>query len=84
LNSNSNQPGPDTDDRSSQVKALDLASRITSISVGFVLPILGGVYLDRWLETRIVFLLLGVLLGMALGGLRLAKLVSSLQTKQDR
>jgi F0F1-type ATP synthase assembly protein I len=39
------------------------ASRVTNVAIGFALPALLGYYLDRWLNSSP----LGVLLGMALG-----------------
>ena len=74
----SNQRG-----RSSTAKAIDLAHRITSISLSFVIPILAGIYCDRWLGSRFLCLLAGMALGMLIAGMQLMKLVSSLQTKND-
>lgn len=74
------------DDRigqSSTAKAIELAHRITSISLSFVIPILGGFYCDQWLGSRFVCLLIGMALGMFIAFMQLMKLVSSLQTKND-
>ena len=52
------------DDQSSYANAMVWVSRITSISMEMVLPGLIGYYLlDRWLGTRVVFLILGLILG---------------------
>lgn len=43
------------------------ASRITTISLGFVLPVLVGAYLDRWFGTKPVGALIGLGLGFVTG-----------------
>ena len=54
-------------------------SRITSISMEMVLPGLIGYYLlDRWLGTKVLFLILGLILGFVGGIWQLIKL-----TKQN-
>ena len=76
------RPSEANDDRvgqSSTAKALQLAHRITSISLAFVLPILAGFYCDQWLGIRPACMLIGLALGMTVAGLQLMKLVSSLQ-----
>ena len=69
--------------RSSTAKAVELAHRVTSVSLSFVIPILAGFYCDQWLGTRVVCMLIGLVLGMLIAGLQLMKLVSSLQTKNN-
>lgn len=69
--------------RSSTAKAVELAHRITSVSLSFVIPILAGFYCDQWLGTRVVCMLVGMALGMFIAGLQLMKLVSSLQAKNN-
>jgi len=64
-------------------KAVELAHRVTSVSLSFVIPIVGGFYCDQWLGSRFVCLLVGLVLGMLIAGMQLMKLVSSLQTKND-
>ena len=67
------------DDRSSYANAMQWVSRITSISIEMVLPGLLGYYLlDRWLGTKVVFLILGLILGLVGGMWQLIKL-----TKQN-
>jgi len=58
---------------------LDLVSQITSIGLTAVLPALGGYFLDGWLETKLVFVMLGLVVGMAMAGLQLRKLVRKLE-----
>jgi hypothetical protein len=48
--------------------ALEWSSRITGISVEMALPGLLGYWLDVRLKTKFVFIMLGVILGLA-GGL---------------
>jgi ATP synthase protein I len=67
------------DDQSSYANAMAWVSRITSISMEMVVPGLIGYYLlDRWLGTRIVFLILGLTLGFVGGIWQLIRL-----TKQN-
>jgi ATP synthase protein I len=55
------------DDRSIFAVALGWSSRITTISVQMLLPGMLGYWLDQRLKTRFIFLLLGILLGLASG-----------------
>ena len=67
------------DDQSSYANAMVWVSRITSISMEMVVPGLIGYYLlDRWLGTKVVFLILGLILGLVGGMWQLIKL-----TKQN-
>lgn len=67
------------DDQSSYANAMVWVSRITSISMEMVIPGLIGYYLlDRWLGTKVVFLILGLILGLVGGIWQLIKL-----TKQN-
>lgn len=67
------------DTRSAMAKALDLVTQISTISLMAVLPAVGGYFVDRWLETKIVLLLVGLALGMAVAALQLMKLVKKLE-----
>lgn len=69
--------------QSSTAKAVELAHRVTSVSLSFVIPIVAGFYCDQWLGTRLVCMLVGLALGMSIAGLQLMKLVSSLQAKNN-
>ena len=77
MTDNESQPTP-PDTRSPMAKALDLVSQTTAVSLTSVLPALGGYFLDNWLGTRVVFVLLGLLLGLAMAGLQLKTLVEKL------
>ena len=67
------------DTRSPMAKALDLVSQITSIGLTSVLPSLGGYFLDQWLATELLFVILGLVFGLAMAGLQLKKLVQKLE-----
>ncbi len=58
---------PPQKDRLLLVAALQWASRLTTIALEMVLPGLGGFWLDQWLGTGVVFLILGVIAGFWLG-----------------
>lgn len=66
------------DDRSPTAKAMSIVSQITSIGLVAILPIVAGSYLDSWLDTKPVFILVGVVLGFCAAGLQLMSLVRSL------
>jgi F0F1-type ATP synthase assembly protein I len=55
-------------------------SQITTISLGMVLPGVGGYWLDQWLwlGTRHWFLVVGVILGFVASMLQLMQLVKSM------
>lgn len=57
---------------------MDLVSQITTISLVSVLPAVGGYFVDNWLGSGIVFMLLGLALGMTASGFQLASLVKRL------
>jgi F0F1-type ATP synthase assembly protein I len=68
------------DGRSPIAVAMQWASEVTTISVEMVVPILLGLWIDRQLGTKVVFLLVGTALGLWLGIwslLRIAKRVSA-------
>jgi ATP synthase protein I len=67
------------DEQSSYANAMVWVSRITSISMEMVVPgVIGYYLLDRWLGTKVVFLILGLILGFVGGIWQLIKL-----TKQN-
>ncbi len=66
------------DDRSQTAKALDIVSKITAICLMMALPAIGGYYVDQWLGTKIVFILLGTAFGMFASGWQLFKLTQEL------
>lgn len=66
------------DTRAPMAKAMDLVSQITTISLVSVLPAVGGYFIDKWLGTEVIFLLLGLALGMTAAGFQMASLVKRL------
>ena len=65
------------DDRAVLAVAYGWAVRITTISLEMVIPGLIGLWIDRKLGTVMVFLVLGVVLGMTVGMLHLVRLAAS-------
>lgn len=58
-----------------RLKAVGLAAGLgCSVVAGLIIFVLGGVFLDQWLETAPVFTLLGVLLGILAAGGQLYRL----------
>ena len=66
-----------SDGRSPVAIAASWASRVLTISLEMVLPGLAGYWLDQRLGTRVLFLLIGLALGMALAMWQLVQLASS-------
>ena len=60
--------------------AMEWSSRITTIGLEMVVPVIIGYWLDRWLGSRLVFLLAGVVLGFAVAMMSLLRLA---RTSQD-
>ncbi|MBN2024245.1 MAG: AtpZ/AtpI family protein [Pirellulales bacterium] len=56
---------------------------MTTISAEMALPGLGGYWLDRQLGTSMVFLILGVLLGLAAGMWHLLRLASEIPSGRN-
>jgi F0F1-type ATP synthase assembly protein I len=73
------------DDRSAMAIAWAWASRIMVIAAEMVVPgLLGYHFLDEWLGTRVLFLLLGLALGMVLAIMHLVRMTAELnQPKQS-
>ncbi len=67
------------DDRSAVAIAWAWASRIMVIAAEMVVPgLLGYYFLDKWLGTRVLFLLGGLALGMTLAILHLVRMTAEL------
>jgi F0F1-type ATP synthase assembly protein I len=66
-----------SNDRSPLTLAMEWTSRVTTISLEMVLPGLLGYWLDQRLGTRIVFLVLGAILGLGMGMWHLIKLTEA-------
>lgn len=60
--------------RSSLSRGIEWASRITTLGVGFALPILAGHYADRRFGTKPALLVVGLILGFAAGAVQLARI----------
>lgn len=72
------------DDRSPIALAMEWTSRITSISLELVVPVLIGYWLDQRLGTRVLFLVLGVVLGFVTATLSLVQLAKSSNRRPPR
>ena len=72
------------DDRSPYAQAMELTSRITSISLELVVPVLIGYWLDQRLGTHVLFLVVGVILGFVTATLSLVRLAKSSDDEPPR
>ena len=64
------------DDRSPLALAMEWVSRITTICLEMALPALLGHLADRWLNRKMLFLVLGAVVGFSLGMWQLVKLAA--------
>jgi F0F1-type ATP synthase assembly protein I len=78
-------PSPDqsSDDRSPIAVAYAWAWRVIAISLEMVVPGLIGYWIDLRLGTKAVFVILGFLLGMALGIVHLMRLAQGRNERLD-
>jgi ATP synthase protein I len=61
-----------------QLKAIGLAAGLgCSVVASLIMCVLGGLLLDRWLDTAPLFTLAGVLLGLLAAGSQLYRLAKS-------
>ena len=60
--------------RSNLSVGMEWASRVTTVSLAFVLPPLAGHLLDRWWRTSPVALLIGAGLGFAVGMMNILRI----------
>ncbi|MHC4400416.1 MAG: AtpZ/AtpI family protein [Planctomycetota bacterium] len=58
-------------------------SRITAIALEMVVPGIIGLWIDRQLGTVMVFLVLGVAMGMTVGMIQLVRLAASAQRDEQ-
>lgn len=72
-----------SDDRSAIAQAWAWSSRITAIALEMALPAAAGYWLDEKLGTGLVFLMVGVILGMTLGLTSLMRIAATSE-KEDR
>ena len=70
---------PMVDDRSPTAKAMSIVSRITTISLLAILPIVIGSWLDGWLGYKPVLTLLGMVFGLTAAGFKMIRLVKKLE-----
>ncbi len=66
------------DDRGEFAKAMDLASQIVTACLLMVLPCVGGFYLDRYLATGFVFMIVGLVFGCVAGIFQMIKVINSI------
>lgn len=66
------------DDRSPSAKAMSVVSQIMTIAVIAVLPMMGGFWVDQWLNTKPLFILIGGAFGFFAAGYQLTRLVKHL------
>jgi F0F1-type ATP synthase assembly protein I len=71
------------DGRSPIAVAIHWASQVTTISVEMVLPLLLGVWVDRWLNTKAVFAILGGILGLWVGIWNLMRIAKELAAEDN-
>ena len=65
------------DDRSPLALAMEWTSRVTAVSLEMVLPCVLGYWVDRQLNTRMVFLVLGAVFGLVCGMWHLIRMTQS-------
>ncbi len=69
--------GPPSDETRQDWQAAGKATALgCSVAVSLLLCIIAGVLLDRWLGTRPIFVLVGVVLGLVLSGYSLYELAT--------
>jgi len=73
---------PPVDDRSPIAIAASWSATITTVSMEMVVPIALGYWIDTWLGTRVVFVILGAIGGMTLGIYHLVRLLAVSPTKR--
>lgn len=55
------------EERSALARAMELTSVVTTIALQMALPPLGGYWLDQWLHTKALFVILGAAIGLVSG-----------------
>jgi F0F1-type ATP synthase assembly protein I len=70
-----------SDDRSAMANAIAWSSRITSVALEMGLPGALGYWIDQKLGTWILFLVLGLVLGMTTGMIHLLRMVQHAEKK---
>ncbi len=64
-------------DRSPLAEAIAWSARVTTIAMEMVIPGVIGIWIDRKLGTVMVFVVLGIILGMTVGIIHLVRLGES-------
>lgn len=78
-------PPEKLDDRSALAQAMTLSSIVFSVVMEMVLPGLAGWYfLDRRLGTKIVFLVLGLVVGVVGGMIHLVRMLTPKDSASDK
>lgn len=65
------------DDRSQMAIAYAWAARVMTVSMEMVAPGIGGVWLDNWLGTKVLFTVIGLAFGMGFGMWHLLRMTKS-------
>jgi F0F1-type ATP synthase assembly protein I len=65
------------DDHSPYTLAMEWTARITTICLELLVPIAAGYWLDQWLRTGILFVILGVIVGFVVSLLSLLQIAKS-------
>lgn len=73
-----------SDDRSPLARAMGLVHRIIASSLMLALPAVGGIWLDRRLETFPLLLILGVVLGVLSAGWNFYSLIVALSEDESK
>ena len=71
------------DDRSPTAKGLSKVSEIIAICMMMIVPGLIGYWVDQKVGSRVVFTLLGLILGMSVAVMQLVRLVSVADESRD-
>ena len=77
-------PTSPDDQRPPLAIAMQWVSQITSVSMMMALPIVAGLYCDRWLGTKPWLVIVGALAGSALGFIQLMEMVSRMNSASSR
>jgi ATP synthase protein I len=71
------------DDRAAFAQAAEWTSLVTTVAAEMSLPALGGYWLDRWLGTKAVFLVLGAVFGLVMGLWHLLKMAGTASKRKN-
>lgn len=63
---------------------MEWSSKITTVALEMVLPAAGGYWVDLKLGTKFVFVLLGMVLGLAVGMRHLIRMTATKKSPSDR